>query len=345
MTKLLTILTLRCNSSRLPGKALAPITSRVPGSSKKVTLPLSVWILRRLRQMDTMLCVATTESDTDNELARVMKAEGVEVVRGSTDDVIGRMDAVIQTGQYPGVTHILRMLGDMPWPATELIEYSTKRLSETGKDAFVWALDSEVWPLYGCREFAYSLKAWRHIVRNSTFREHPDEYFHKNRKSFDILFHLPPENFYFRQSYRTEVDHERDLDLVRAVADEVGMLSPVKEIVHFLDIHPEIAKINSGYSEKTGPLSLHTYSNSQRRAWLMGLANRNIMTWQGEWIKPPGEGAFPIFCRCGNLLGHGWESKLYTRNRAVILKQGFVRCPNCMMVKEWRQEIPRQSRV
>ena len=343
MTKLLTILTVRTSSERLPGKCLAEVKSKVPGQSRKMSAPLVVWIARRLRQMNTRLVAATTTDSSDDQLAEVLQAEGVEVVRGSKDDVIGRMDTVVQ--RYGETTHVLRMLGDMPWPATELIEYSTKRLGETGKDAFVWALDSEVWPLYGCREFSYSIRAWQKIAKESAFREHPDEYFHKNRKAFDVLFHLPPENFYFRQSYRTEVDHERDLEMVRAVADEVGMLAPVKEIVRFLDTHPDIAKINSGYAEKTGPLSLNTYSNSQRRAWLMGLVNQKIMTWQGEWITPPGDGAFPVFCRCGNLLGHGWEAKLYTRDRAVILKNGFVRCPNCMAVKEWREEIPRGRRI
>lgn len=82
MTNLLTILTVRNASERLPGKALAEIKSRVPGQSRKVSAPLVVWIARRLRQMGTPL-IATTNDPTDNELTNVLQAEGFRVIRGS----------------------------------------------------------------------------------------------------------------------------------------------------------------------------------------------------------------------------------------------------------------------
>jgi spore coat polysaccharide biosynthesis protein SpsF (cytidylyltransferase family) len=222
MTKLLTILTLRCASSRLPGKALAPITSRIPGSTKKVTLPLAVWILRRLRQMDTMIAVATTNSDSDIQLAKVLQNEGVEVIRGSTDDVIGRMDAVIQTGQYPGVTAVFRALGDCPWIHLPFVQYGANMLDKWNREAFVWHLNPECWPVYSAREFPYSLAGWRKIVRESTFREHPDQYFHARRDKFSVLYHHPPDGRFFR-NYRLEIDHPLDLEMCQAVADGVGM--------------------------------------------------------------------------------------------------------------------------
>lgn len=338
MTKLLTILTIRTSSSRLPGKALAPITSRVPGSTKKVTLPLAVWILRRLRQMDTMIAVATTNDASDDQLAKVMKAEGVEVVRGSTDDVIGRMDAVIQTGQYPGVTAVFRALGDCPWISWQTVEYSVKVLEKTNKEAMVYCLPPDVISVYGSREFCYSLSGWSKIVRNSTFREHPDMYFHLNRDKFDTLLHLAPDNIYMRP-YRLEIDWKEDLLLTQAIADEVGMLADLRDVIKLLDRRPDLARINAHLTEKTGPLSLNTYDNGQRRKWLMNMVGKSIYTFDGRWVSPPDRQAIPTFCSCGELLGWGAKGSLHMRDGSIMNK-GFPRCKNCgLVVREWREAI------
>jgi spore coat polysaccharide biosynthesis protein SpsF len=345
MTNLLTILTARTASERLPGKALAEIKSRVPGSTRKQTAPLIVWIARRLRQLPGAMVAATTNEDSDNELAKVLRKEGIEVVRGSTDDVIDRMDAVVQTGQYPGMTGIFRALGDCPFIHVPFVEYAARMLDKWDKDAFVWMLNPEQLPVYSAREFPYSLRGWAAIARHSTFREHPDQYFHQNRDKFRVIYHQPPESVFFRASYRLEVDYEPDLEFVRAVADGVGMLSDLKEILLFLDKRQDIARINADCVEKTGPLSLNTYSNSQRRNWLVQMIGKPMLLFPGnEWLTPPDKRATPVFCTCGQLIGWGLNGKLHLKKGGHIMTAGFPLCDNCgLRVREWKESIPRRA--
>jgi spore coat polysaccharide biosynthesis protein SpsF len=336
-TKLLTILTIRTSSERLPGKALAEIKSKTPGG-KKQTLPLAAWIIRRLRQMDTMLCVATTNEDSDNELTKLCQKEGVEVVRGSTDDVISRMQAVIETGQYPGTEFVFRALGDCPFVSTEIVQRSAKALEKTGKEAMVFCLPPDIFSVYGSREMSYNKAAWGRIVQNSPHREHPDMYFHQNREKFQILYHLPPDNIFFRP-YRLELDEPNDLSLISAIADEVGMLADLRDVIKFLDGNPDIAKINAHTTEKTGPLSLNTYSNGQRRKWLMNMVGKSVYTWTDEWVNPPDTRATPILCSCGWLVGWGHRASLYMRDGSRM-DRGFPRCKSCgLLVREWKEAI------
>lgn len=328
MTKLLTILTIRTSSSRLPGKALAPITSRVPGSSKKVTLPLSVWILRRLRQMDTMIAVATTNEDSDNELAQVMKAEGVEVVRGSTDDVLDRMNAVIQTGQYPGAEWIHRSLGDCPFIEPRIIERACTVMERFRGEAFAWFLPPDALPLlvYGSREFPVSKAAFDRLARYACGdeREHVDLWFHRHRDRFKIIYHEPPMAYF--GDYRVEVDTEADLEIIRQIADEVGMLAPLKEVIAYLRKNENIANGNRHIQEKTGPKSSYEYK--LRRKWYDLMSNgASVVSWDDHVWKPPSDKAPPIFCNSGQcLIGWGDGGRLHTKEGHTIAGPSRMSC-------------------
>lgn len=338
MTKLLTILTVRSNSERLPNKALAPITSKVLGQSRKVSAPLVVWIARRLRQMDTPLIIATTNDSTDNELTNVLQAEGFRVVRGSTDDVIDRMQKAVESQLQPKPDFVFRALADCPFLHTDFVSYAADAMAKGNFEAFVYYLNPECWPIYSTREFPYSIEGWNKIVEHSKVREHPDVYFHTNRRRFRVLYHQAPPNWAFRP-YRLEVDWPEDLELVRAVADGIGILSALPDVIKFLDANPDIARINADRQERTGPLSLNTYSNGQRRDWLVAMMGKNFQTWTGRTVRPPDRTATPIFCTCGHSLGWGYQGQLYLTDGS-IMAAGFPKCSNCgLMVREWRRAL------
>lgn len=341
---LLSIITVRSDSTRLPNKALLPIKSFMPGETRKQTLPLIVWLIRRCRQLNAPLVAATTNEDADNELARVIRAEGIECIRGSKDDVIDRMNLVIMEGQYPGVKTVQRLLGDCPFISTRIVSYAARRLEETGKDAFVYALPGDCFPVYGSREFPYSLAAWQRIVRDSEHREHPDMYFHLNRRKFNTLLHIGPDSIYFRP-YRLELDTESDAQLIRVLGEEVGMLAPLRDAIRFLDKNPSVARINSDQMEKTGPLNLSTYSNGKRVEWLMSMQGKEIMAFTGETLNPPDKQATPVFCNCGNLIGWGTTGRLHTKDGSII-DEGFPKCKNCgLFVRQWQKMIPRAEKA
>jgi spore coat polysaccharide biosynthesis protein SpsF len=335
MTSLLNILTVRTGSERLPFKALAEITGN-DENGRRIKLPLTAWIIRRLRQMSTATTVlATTTDPGDDELVKLATREGIEVFRGSPDDVVGRMQMVLDSGRY-NPRFVFRALGDCPFLDTTMVEYGANKLDVTGKDAMLFCLDPEIWPVYGAREFPYSRKAWDKIATQTKEREHPDAYFHLNRREFNVLYHIQPDNIYFRQSYRLEVDYPEDLEMVKAVALGPGMLAPLKDIIKFLDNNPDIARLNIDCIEKTGPLNLNTYSNKDRRQWLIQMTGKPVMDWDGQTIQPPGKKAAPVLCRCGALMGFGASSIFYSRDKAIRMERGHVTCKECGSIRNWR---------
>lgn len=279
--------------------------------------------------MDSMIAVATTNDASDNQLAEVMKAEGVEVVRGSTDDVVGRMDAVIQTGQYPGAEFIFRMLGDMAFPELKIIERSVAVMDRFKAEAFAWFIPPDTLPLlaYGSREFPVSKAAFSRLVRcaKGDEREHVDLWFHRHRNRFNVIYHEPPNSAYFGD-IRIEVDTADDLEVIRQVADEIGMMASLKEVMSFLRKNENIANGNRHVQEKTGPRSSYEYE--LRRKWydLMCDAGQ-VVSWDNHVWQPPSPKAPPIFCNSGQcLIGWGDRGRLYTKEGHTIAGPSRMSC-------------------
>lgn len=98
----LAIVQARTQSSRLPGKVLAPLAGR----------PLLAFMLARLVAAPVdELVVATTTTPSDDLVADVALAAGVAVVRGSEFDVLGRFTAALDT--HPADL-VVRLTADCP---------------------------------------------------------------------------------------------------------------------------------------------------------------------------------------------------------------------------------------
>lgn len=90
-------------SSRLPGKVLAPVLGE-PMIARQVER------IRRVTGMDGLV-VATSTDSSDDGLVEVVSALGIDVVRGSLDDVLGRFIAVIDEFRPDAV---VRLTADCP---------------------------------------------------------------------------------------------------------------------------------------------------------------------------------------------------------------------------------------
>lgn len=86
--KVLASIQARLGSSRLPGKVLKPIAG-VPMLLRHVDR------LRRSRLIDEVV-VATTTNPSDDAIAAACRNHGVDVFRGSEDDVLGRIAALLR---------------------------------------------------------------------------------------------------------------------------------------------------------------------------------------------------------------------------------------------------------
>lgn len=320
------VLTVRMESERLPGKAMADVCGH----------PLTYWIIRRLQQIGQVV-VATTTSRADTPLIDLACQCGVPSYQGETNDVVGRMESAYRAC-YPEAKYIMRGLGDCPFMAGELISRMTQVMGRSKAEAFQWALAPHCAPVYGAREFPYSRAGWARVHHHSETREHVDAFYHTHREQFYTILHAPPQPVYFRP-YRLEVDWQEDLDLVREIARGVGMLAPLPDVIDFLDRHPEIANLNHGRIERTG---LTCYSHEQQQAWTQAMFGRPVVDWQDKLWNPPSDHAAPVWCASGRcLVGYTQSGVIYTR-AGKIRGEAYLECQcgaGLRWVRDTRQGI------
>lgn len=98
------ILQARMSSSRLPGKVMLEINGK----------PMIYWQIQRILEVPQIkkLVVATSGEPSDDILVKFLRNEGIEVFRGSLDDVHSRYLAIINS--YPDTKTFLRLTADCP---------------------------------------------------------------------------------------------------------------------------------------------------------------------------------------------------------------------------------------
>lgn len=100
----------RLNSSRLPGKAMLTIAG----------MPLIELVARRAGRTGHEVVVATSAEQYDERIASHLHAVGIEVVRGSLDDVLGRF--VQATADLDDTDRVVRLTGDNPLADADLVD-------------------------------------------------------------------------------------------------------------------------------------------------------------------------------------------------------------------------------
>jgi spore coat polysaccharide biosynthesis protein SpsF len=312
------VLTARMSSERLPGKAMMDVAGK----------PLTYWVAARLARIGDLV-IATTTDKEDDAFLEIGRSLCVPVFRGSRDDVVGRIEGA--RAQYiPKCDFVLRALGDCPFIATELVERAVRVMDMRRAEAFVWYLAPYCWPVYGAREFPYYVSGWKRIVEHAQEREHVDNFFHQNRGLFDVVYHAHPQNVYFRP-YRLEVDWEEDLEMVREVANGVGMMASLTQVIKFLDENRDVSLINQQRVERTGPTTSFEYET--HRTWVDLMQGQPVVGWDDKVWEPPSSRAVPIFCQSGHLLGYSHNNVVYTKN-AVIKGEAILKC-DCGSDRVW----------
>lgn len=116
------ILQCRTGSSRLPGKALLPLGG----------LPVAVLAARRAAGPGKRVVLATSDRFSDDALAQEAAAHGIEVFRGSLEDVLGRFVAVLEG--TPDEAFVTRLTGDNPVPDGQLIDEVVAEMAARGAE-------------------------------------------------------------------------------------------------------------------------------------------------------------------------------------------------------------------
>lgn len=123
-------------SSRLPGKVMAPVLGE-PMIGRQIER------LRRSARIDKLM-VATSADASDDDLAAYCQGLGVEVFRGSLDDVLGRFCAALSRNLE--ATAVVRLTADCPLADPELIDKVIAHHHEAGADYTSNTLGTRTYP-------------------------------------------------------------------------------------------------------------------------------------------------------------------------------------------------------
>lgn len=231
----------RMGSTRLPGKAMLEIE----GLSM---LARVVDRVRRARTIDRVV-VATTIESQDDPLADHARSFGVEVFRGSEEDVL---DRYYQAASHHALDIVVRITSDCPLLDPGLADTVVRLLLEPGARAdyaantitrtYPRGLDVEAVP------FTTLERVWRQAT-SAHERAHVFPYVYEHPGHFAIAGITDSVD---RSAMRWTVDTADDLTFVRGVCRVLGTREFTWiDVLEVLDAHPELLEINAQVRQKS----------------------------------------------------------------------------------------------
>lgn len=232
------IIQARMGSHRLPGKSLMPVWK---------DLSLLELVLTRITQskIPKKIILATSTRKIDDRLIPIAERCGVEIVRGSESDVLGRFVQAYKA--YPSAA-VVRAAADNPLLDPDMID----KLITFFWDNQPCDYASNLGPISGHPDgvgvemvSAETLLRLNKEAHDMRFREHVVTYVHGNRDYVSRLQQAPPE--YHRPGYRLDIDFLEDLVFVRELTKRLpqkkGPFWTTADIVRTLDKEPGLLNL------------------------------------------------------------------------------------------------------
>lgn len=198
ISKVIGIIVGRMDSSRFPGKMIQPLCDR----------PLITFIIDRVKMISSLDClvVATTDRTIDDIIVEYSEKCGVDIFRGSTQDVASRF---LDCATKYNSDYFVRFNGDSPCVDIDLINIGIDLCSK-GYD-IITNIPSRTFS-YGISLEIIKTKTFRRIypLMDVSDREHVTSYFYKNLSDFSMFEVLNQGNQH--SDFRFTVDTPEDLE-------------------------------------------------------------------------------------------------------------------------------------
>lgn len=248
MTKVVAIVQARMGSTRLPGKVLKKI-----GDHEAISL-----LIKRLelcKKIDEII-IATTTSESDDELCKYLKRINKKFVRGSEEDVLSRY---CLAAELTNAEIIIRITGDCPFLDYELIDNLIYKFQENDYD-YISNIDPPTFP-DGLDVEILNLNALvtaNKEATNLSDNEHVTPYI-RNSKKFKKYNYSNDTDFSF---LRLTLDEQNDLDVLNKVFFEMKGNSKFtfKDIISVFNKKPEVFNQNMNIKRNEGS----TLNNGQK---------------------------------------------------------------------------------
>ncbi len=231
----------RVNSTRFPNKILQKI-------GDKTILEVIVERIKKIENINRIILV-TGSNKNNNELVNKAEELNLDVFCGDEENILDRF---YHAANEFHSENIIRITGDCPLIDFKLISKGLKIyhsefiniLTNTKKRSFPHGFDFEI----------FSKKsldmAWRDVVKNGKIKKgefiNPVQYM-MNSGKFKI-YNL--ENAFDQSKIRITIDYPEDLIVISKIYKELFNKNEdfaSEEIIKFLDLHPELVKINEKF--------------------------------------------------------------------------------------------------
>ncbi len=241
--KYLVLIQARCGSTRLPNKVLKDLCG-------KPALQRMIERVQRSKVVDEVMVVTSVNRENLPILA-LCASIGVRVGIGSEDDVL---DRYYQTAKLIRPEYVIRLTADCPCFDAELLDLALGEMAPDTdymgmtSESFADGLDLEI------MKFSALERAWQE-ANHSFEREHVTQYIIRHPELFRLQNFESPIGYF--GNHRWTVDEPEDFELVKRVyehfetelkRDDFGY----RDILDFLNAHPEITALNSQYTRNEG---------------------------------------------------------------------------------------------
>ena len=234
----------RTDSTRLPNKVLKPILGK----------PMIIHQLERTARSSKIdkLILLTSDELNDDELADIVKEYSFNLFRGSKDNVLERFYVCAKSLKLNSNDIIVRLTGDCPLHDSKIID----ELIEAYQNSKVDYMANCVEPLYpdGLDVEVFSFRALEEAYHKATKisqKEHVTPYIRES----NTLISKDLEGDKVYPQWRLTVDEPSDFEVVEKIYQHFQHNKfSFKEMVVFLEQHPEILIINSTINRNEGYL-------------------------------------------------------------------------------------------
>lgn len=228
----------RMGSERLPGKVLMPLgDSTVLG-----------WVVRAARAADHLgeIVVATSVNPDCDAIAQWCDSNGVPVVRGSEDDVLGRFMAVLsEFGGDP----VVRLTADCPLLDPAVIDGVVQVYETSGADYVATDLEPHLPRGTDVEAVSTSVLRWAHEHAAGVDRVHVTSAIYASPSRFQLeSYRLPFDAGSFRATLDTPDDYRALQLIVEALGDSPP---PIAELIGLLRRRPDIVAINEHVAQRS----------------------------------------------------------------------------------------------
>lgn len=240
------IIAVRTGSSRFPDKALASLGD----------VSLIEFIIQRLTKLIPVdhICLATTNSSPDDRLETIALNNGAKCFRGSTDDVLARINGA---ANHMNCDSFIEILGDNPFIDPNLL-YDLNLLfnaSECGYAATATKeYDLEIYPgprfPVGTRIQIISTSAFEKsasLAFDPYHREHATSFIIENGSLFgvELLYAIDRYSLYARPDLTFAVNVPANLKMCNLIHEICASKMPnysLLDVLNCFDDHPEFSE-------------------------------------------------------------------------------------------------------